>query len=397
MLGLTLGTPAPSYPGPSCSGVFIGPNEQEALYYYERTFSRWAPKTFMWSACAILLSRATDDAALMHLLFAGCLRELVHRGKNRSLSYLTNFHFREGSRLLVDRLRSSEIDHVNSMMAFWLLQLYYRAQWDDEALKSMRNLSASMATYAERYQLLRKLREPCADDGGASPSQSIPSAERGIISQFLIFVAYEDVSPDAGVTAGNFSKLILSDEDSMRTVFAHSRNGSASFFKDRYPPEELMDDIERSKPLEMIMRANILLHKSNEAVKDVDNSTERLRTLLPQIRALKTEYSGLFQLANTSCETIPKVLITTLQAMAVYYALCVHVLNSIARLSGDGFKDQQFLEAQEDLRRWIFRLYSLDSNIFRWRWRWPANVALATTTDEIHRDWLLQKRDRDMD
>ncbi|KAF7520060.1 hypothetical protein G7054_g12893 [Neopestalotiopsis clavispora] len=287
MLGLSLGTPAPNYPGPSCSGVFIGPNEQEALYYYERTFSRWAPKTFMWSACAILLSRATNDAALMHLLFAGCLRELVHRGKNSSLSYLTSFHFREGSRLLVDRLRSSAVDHVNSMMAFWLLQLYYRAQWDDEALRSMRKLSASMATYAERHQLLRELREPCDDDGGASPSHSISSSERGIISQFLIFVAYEDVSPDAGVTAGNFSKLILSDESSMRTVFAHSRNGSASFFKDRYPPEELMDDIERSKPLEMIMRANILLHKANEAVKDVDNSTERLQNLLPQIRALK--------------------------------------------------------------------------------------------------------------
>ncbi|ETS79285.1 hypothetical protein PFICI_09138 [Pestalotiopsis fici W106-1] len=393
----SIGVPSPSPLGPSCSGVFIGPNEQEALYYFETIFARWAPKTFIWSACAVLLSKATNDAVLIHLLFAGCMRELVYRGKNQSLSHLADFHFREGSRLLIDRLRSPDIDHAHSLMAFWLLQLYYRAHWDEKGLVSMQRLSASMATYAKQHQLLRKLRESCNHEGETNPSpHSIPLTDRAVMCQFLIFVVYEDVSPDAGVGAGNLSKLVLSDENSMRAVFAHSRNGSAAFFRDRYPPEELLDDIERSKPLELIMRSNILLYKANEAVKDILNGVELLQNLLPQIHALKIEYSGLFLLADTLCGKNPKMLITTLQAMAIYYALWVHVLDSIACLSTSYSRAQEFDEAQGGLRRWIFQLFNFDSNVFRWRWRWPANVALATTTDEIHRDWLLQKRDKDI-
>lgn len=264
---------------PSRCSILFGPLEQDALYFFENVFSKLSPKTFLWSKLAIVLHHAYDDAIIMHLLLASCLSTVARGHPDHQVLQAAESHFKMGTISFVDRTQEHSYSHAQTFMVFWLLQMTYRAIWDDRSRSAMQNLSTALVDYVHRHHILelfsssRGLFESpsgsassegdfTADSSSLNP---VVIAKKSLFASLLLFTAYEDLDSEFCGSGGQFAELILSGNDTSRSLFACSRNIHADFFGSSYPWEELMDDVERSRPLELHFFANICLNRLNRA------------------------------------------------------------------------------------------------------------------------------------
>ncbi|KAJ9134325.1 hypothetical protein NKR23_g10186 [Pleurostoma richardsiae] len=339
------------------STVLCGPLEQEALYFYENVFGKLSPKTFIWSLLAVVLRYAFDDATTMHLLLAACLAHMSQQREDQATMRSAKLHFDVGSRLLVAGSQADQVDHCRSFINFWFLQLIYRAIWDEQARCAMKKLSASMAQYVQRYGLLDMLQEedrtggPGAGSGKPRYEQALPVAEKGFLARFLLFVAYEDLDSEFCDAGGALSSLILVHGATSDAIFVASQNSHAPFGPD-YPPEELADDIARSKPLEMHFHANLALAQINQLYKQSNPSAQELRDVYDRLQWIRQQYANIFQLAETPCGVGEKLMTTTASVVANFKAVLVYCLRAMAAqpsLSGDSGTAEKLRAAKQDL------------------------------------------------
>lgn len=265
---------------PSPSSVCYGPLEQDALYYFENIFSRLSPKTFLWSAHAILLKYSTDSGALMHLLLASSLSQMSQGYIDQRLLQAAKKHFSCGTGLLVADIQARRIDLCRNMMAFWLLQLTYRTVWDQRAYLAMGKLSASMVSYIQDHKVIQLL---CGAENSFEESVQLSPAEKSIIATFLLFVAYEDLDSQYCNSGGQLSAIVLTDPVVAHTVFTLSRSSQGRFFGTEYPEEELMDDIERSVPLELHLHANMALSNLQQVCREGNPRIQQLHEIASKL------------------------------------------------------------------------------------------------------------------
>lgn len=285
---------------PSRCSVLFGPLEQDALYFFENVFSKCTPKTFLWSKLAILLHHACEDATVMHLLLASCLGTVARSHPDRTVLFTAKSHFTLGTNNFVGGMQEPTCNLAKALMVFWLLQLTYRAIWDDKCLQAMEKLSSAIANYIDKHHLL-KLFDPGESPYGslssgtssvkesAADSLSLPlalPANKSLVASLLLFVAYEDLDSESCGIGGNVSRLVLSGNDTSRSLFACSRNVHADFFGSLYPCEELMDDVERSKPLELHFHANVCLAQLHR-VQASGGDIEKLKGIVIALHRLK--------------------------------------------------------------------------------------------------------------
>ncbi|KAK2777095.1 hypothetical protein CKAH01_12220 [Colletotrichum kahawae] len=279
---------------PSRCSILFGPLEQDALYFFENVFSTLSPKTFLWSKLAIVLHHAYDDAKIMHLLLASCLSAVAQSHSDHLVLQTAKSHFKRGTTIFVDGMQEHSYNHAHTFMAFWLLQLTYRAIGDDKSRSAMKNLSTALVDYAHRHHILglfssnRGLYESLG--GSASYEGDFPAdclnPKKSLLASLLLFTAYEDLDSELRGSGGQFASLILSGDDTSRSLFACSRNIHADFIGSSYPWEELMDDVERSRPLELHFFANTCLNRLNRAhACGID--TEELQKIEENLRKLR--------------------------------------------------------------------------------------------------------------
>ncbi|KAH0441989.1 hypothetical protein CcaCcLH18_01849 [Colletotrichum camelliae] len=340
---------------PSRCSILFGPLEQDALYFFENVFSKLSPKTFLWSKLAIVLHHAYDDAKIMHLLLASCLSAVAQSHSDHLVLQTAKSHFKRGTTIFVDGMQEHSYNHAQTFMAFWLLQLTYRAIGDDKSRSAMKNLSTALVDYAHRHHILglfssnRGLYESLG--GSASYEGDFPAdclnPKKSLLASLLLFTAYEDLDSEFCGSGGQFASLILSGDDTSRSLFACSRNIHADFFGSSYPWEELMDDVERSRPLELHF------------------------------------------FANTSGR---KLIATSYSIVAHFNAVLVCVLVAMTSVTPSESLQRDLVVAKDNLLRVTFRMvtHSPDQPVM-WRNQWPVFVMAKETDDEIHRDWLLQK------
>ncbi|KXH27854.1 hypothetical protein CSIM01_06773 [Colletotrichum simmondsii] len=285
---------------PSRCSVLFGPLEQDALYFFENVFSKCSPKTFLWSKLAILLHHAYDDATVMHLLLASCLSTVARNHPDRTVLTTAKSHFTMGTNSFVDGMQEPICNYTKTLIAFWLLQLTYRAIWDHKCRRAMGKLSSAVADYVHKHHLLEPFDPGECTTGnlsaGTSPEEksgvdslSLPEAtlqNKSLVASLLLFIAYEDLDSENCGFGGNVSRLVLSGDDTSRSLFACSRNVHADFFGSLYPCEELMDDVERSKPLELHFFANICLDRLHRAqASGIDE--DQLKGIVTTLRRLR--------------------------------------------------------------------------------------------------------------
>ncbi|KAL0765583.1 hypothetical protein CaCOL14_011807 [Colletotrichum acutatum] len=390
---------------PSRCSILFGPLEQDALYFFENVFSKCSPKTFLWSKLAILLHHAYDDATVMHLLLASCLSTVARNHPDRTVLTTAKSHFTMGTNRFVDGMQEPICDHAKTLMAFWLLQLTYRAIWDDKCRRAMKKLSSAVADYVRKHHFLNLLdsgeRTPWDLSGGTSPgtessvdllSFHLPILpNKSLVASLLLFIAYEDLDSESCGIGGDISRLILSGDDTSRSLFACSRNVHADYFGSLYPCEELTDDVERSKPLELHFFANICLDRLHR-VQASGTDEDQLNGIVTMLHRLREEYSAIFRLAEAPNPADAKLITGSYSIVSHFHAVLVSVLVAMASASSSESIQRDLAAAKDDLLRVIFRMVTQKADRpFMWRNQWAVFIMARQTDDAIHRDWLLQK------
>ncbi|KXH63495.1 hypothetical protein CNYM01_05449 [Colletotrichum nymphaeae SA-01] len=390
---------------PSRCSVLFGPLEQDALYFFENVFSKCSPKTFLWSKLAILLHHAYDDATVMHLLLASCLGTVARNHPDRTVLTTAKSHFRMGTNSFVNGIQEPMCDHTKTLMVFWLLQLTYRAIWDDKSRRAMKKLSSAVADYVRKHCLLNLLhsgeRTPWDLSGGTSPgtesnvdwlSFNLPILpNKSLTASLLLFIAYEDLDSESCGIGGDVSRLVLCGDDTSRSLFACSRNVHADYFGSLYPCEELMDDVERSKPLELHFFANVCLDRLHRAqASGIDE--DQLNGIVTTLHRLREEYSAIFRLTEAPNPADAKLITASYSIVSHFHAVLVSALISMASASPSESIQRDLAVAKNDLLRVIFRMVTQKPDRpFMWRNQWAVFIMARETNDAIHRDWLLQK------
>ncbi|OIW24477.1 hypothetical protein CONLIGDRAFT_718415 [Coniochaeta ligniaria NRRL 30616] len=382
---------------PSSCSVLFGPLEQDALYFYENVFATLSPKSFLWSSLAILLRYGYDHAMIMHLLLASCLGQMSQGRADEATRRATRSHFEAGTRLLIASLRAEKPDHCQSIMAFWLVQLTYASIWDRKASLAMDKLSISITQYVKKHHLLDLILDKdhlrggsVRDSGGLCQSPS--SAVRSVLARFLLFAAYEDLDAEFCDSGGYLSSLVLTGDEIAERVFVCSQSSQSQFFGATYPLEELMDDVERSTPLELHVYANVALGQLNRIRKRGCPTVEQLESLRSHLQAVKQRYLSIFHLAETPHTEGKGLMITTYNIIAHFNAVLICILNAMVPLSGDQDVAQELEAAKQGL------LYCVWHSSLNGRGRplmprnqWPVFIAAIEADDVIHADWLLKK------
>ncbi|KAK1470671.1 hypothetical protein CCUS01_00786 [Colletotrichum cuscutae] len=403
---------------PSRCSILFRPLEQDALYFFENVFSKCSPKTFLWSKFAILLHHAYDDATVMHLLLASCLGTVARDHPDRTVLTTAKFHFTMETNSFVDGMQEPICNHTKTLMTFWLLQLTYRAIWDDKCRRAMKKLSSAVADYVRKHRLVdlfdaeesplrNLLSSPSSEEKSAVDSVSslaLP-ANRSLVASLLLFIAYEDLDSESCGIGGNVSRLVLSGDGASRSLFACSRNVHADYFGSLYPCEELMDDVERSKPLELHFFANICLdrlHRAQASIIDEDELNGIVTTLhhpmldwpitAADFRGAEQEYPAIFRLAEAPNPADAKLITASYSIVIHFHAVLVSVLIAMASASPSESIQQDLAVAQNDLLRVIFRMVTQrPERPFMWRNQWAVFIMARQTDDAVHRDWLVQK------
>ncbi|KAL2877143.1 hypothetical protein SGCOL_007536 [Colletotrichum sp. CLE4] len=286
---------------PSRCSILFDPLEQDALYFFENVFAKCSPKTFLWSKLAILLHHAYDDATVMHLLLASCLGTVARNHPDRMVLTSAKSHFKMGTSKFIDRTQDPTCNYTKILMAFWLLQLTYRAIWDDKCRRAMKKLSSAMADYIHKHRLLKLFHpgeSPIGNlSGSTSPGKNsvfdtlsihlVMPANKSLVASLLLFIAYEDLDSETCGFGGDVSRLVLSGDDTSRSLFACSRNVHVDFFGSLYPCEELMDDLERSKPLEFHFFANVCLDRLHRLRASSGDDVDKLKGIVTTLHRLR--------------------------------------------------------------------------------------------------------------
>ncbi|WYZ43356.1 hypothetical protein EsH8_VI_001055 [Colletotrichum jinshuiense] len=203
-------------------------------------------------------------------------------------------HFQAGTHLLVPSLQAEDIDHCTNLMAFWLMQLTYCAVWDQKACFSMKKLSSSISNYVEKHQLLGMFRDQESEGRLSTMPFSVPS-KKSTLARFLLFAAYEDLDSEFCDAGGKLASLVLGCEETSETLFITAQDSQVQFFGSKYPADELMDDIERSEPLEFHFRANLAMCRANHLFKQREVDMDELVKLdiyMQNIRKVRQGYSS---------------------------------------------------------------------------------------------------------
>ncbi|KAK1526669.1 hypothetical protein CPAR01_13197 [Colletotrichum paranaense] len=360
---------------PSRCSILFGPLEQDALYFFENVFSKCSPKTFLWSKLAILLHHAYDDATVMHLLLASCLGTVARNHPNRSVLTTAKSHFTMGTNSFVDGMQQPICNHTKTLMAFWLLQLTYRAIWDDKCRRAMKKLSSAVADYVRKHRLLNLFdaeesplrdlssstspEEKSAVDSVSSPL-ALP-ANRSLVASLLLFIAYEDLDSESCGIGGKVSRLVLSGDDASRSLFACSRNVHADYFGDH-------------------------------ATSSTRDPTLDWPIIAADFRGAEQDYSAIFLLADAPNPADTKLITASYSIVSHFHAVLVCVLVTMASASPSEQIQRDLAVAKDGLIRVIFRMITQrPDRPFMWRNQWAVFVMAREINDAIHRDSLLQK------
>lgn len=95
------------------------------------------------------------------------------------------------------------------------------------------------------------------------------------------------MAPEFSIAGGELSDFILSDENLSSSIFSLSRTCHEHYFGSAYPAAELVDDMERSKPLELNLHAPIALQQMNRHRKRDEPTVAELMAILDSAKAIK--------------------------------------------------------------------------------------------------------------
>ncbi|KAJ5097860.1 hypothetical protein N7532_004861 [Penicillium argentinense] len=405
--------PTPLYPPLSVNEIACA--NSLTLTEHDRNYFQYFPsssivyyymKGWHWSSfCYLYEGPAATNKVIMRMILALAASDmhrhgLVVRSPGRPTAddhgrYHYSLAVKEFRQLLEAPRRNVSVEELEIIFATMFLMVTYEWQFGHSVRHLQLHLHGVRSLVESHPQLFR-LKDVndvflSSENEAASPDDRTSSKVSFIPEQFLLWILYIDAScRPMGLTESLNDYAIQSKNPALHPDHLHrcARLWGRCFWGEQYPDQEVLDDIENYRALELLHAGFCMRHRTWRVLVDNEAGTDPTDSLFQEILATRDKFSDLFITARFAGPVSARRTLNTIyMAVCTFYAqillhrrlLCVDTSpTTIHRQATMGIIDiarKQFASDARPLRRL----------------HWPLLMAIIETDDASHRVWIRQR------
>ncbi|OQD87826.1 hypothetical protein PENANT_c005G02551 [Penicillium antarcticum] len=299
-------------------------------------------------------------------------------------------------RQLLETPRQVSLDEVETVFATVFLMI----AWEWQFGHSVRHLQLHLQgvrSLLETHPQLFRIKD--VNDMFLSPGPGSPSDEPGTVAkvsfipeQFLLWILYIDSScQPMGLTESLNDYVAKSGNPALQPDHLHrcARLWGRCFWGEQYPDEEVLDDIENYRALELLHDGFCLRHRTWKALVDSAAGTaDSADVIFREILTIREKFSDLFITARFSAGVSARRTVNTVyMAVSTFYA---QVILHRRLLRVDAFPAAIHQQATAGIIDIAQKQFLSDPNLLR-RLHWPLLMALIEINDPTQQAWLRQR------
>ncbi|EPS32981.1 hypothetical protein PDE_07942 [Penicillium oxalicum 114-2] len=369
------------------------------VYYYMKG---WQWSTFWY----LYQGPAATNKVIMRMLLAIAASDmhrqgLVVRSPGRPTAddhgrYHYSLAVKEFRQLLEAPRESVSVAELEIIFATMFLMVTYEWQFGHSIRHLQLHLHGIRSLLESHPQLFRvrnvddMLMLPDAAEG-SSVRESEPAKVSFISEQFLLWTLYVDAScGPMGLTESLNDFVIQSQNPALHPdhLYRCARLWARCFWGEQYPDQEVLDDNENYRALELIHAGFCFRHRTWKVFVESGTGVETSESLLREMLSTRDRFSDLFITARIAGGVSARRTLHTIHmGVCTFYAQIIFHRRLLCPNSPPGPLHKQALAGIVDVAR---KQYTSDPRLLR-RLQWPLLMAVIEMGDPSQREWLRQR------
>ncbi|OJK01388.1 hypothetical protein ASPACDRAFT_1898336 [Aspergillus aculeatus ATCC 16872] len=399
---------------PSLSGTDFPCSNALVLTEHDRKYFQYFPsssvvfyymKNWQWSSfCYLYQGPARVSRVIMRMILALSASDMYRNGLVvRSPGRPTaedhgRFHYgmavKEFRQMLETPKPQVSLAEMEMIFATMFLMVAYEWQFGHclrHLQLHLQGVRSLLETHPELFES-KDFDEVMLSMDADPPVGDVSSRVSFIPEQFLLWIIYVDINRRVlATTNDSLTDYVLnSNKPALHPDQLHrsARLWSRCFWGKQYPDQEIADDMENYRGLELIHTGFILWHKAWKCLGDPADSAYTPDTLYAEILSVRDRFSDLLVTAKISgAGSTRRTLNTIYMAVSNFYALILFHRHLLSPSQAPAALHRQALTG---ILENTHKQYAVDPRLLR-RLHWPLLMALIETEDPIQRDWLRQR------
>ncbi|CAG7954649.1 unnamed protein product [Penicillium olsonii] len=381
-------------------------DRQYFQYFPSSSLVHYYMKGWKWSSfCHLYEGPAASNKVIMRMILAIAACDMHRNGLvTRSPGRPTaddhgRYHYGlavKEFRQLLETPRQVSLDEVETVFATVFLMI----AWEWQFGHSVRHLQLHLQgvrSLLETHPRLFRIKD--MNEMFLAPEIQTPSNENSTVArvsfipeQFLLWILYIDAScRPTGLTESLNDWVVQSGNPALHPdhLYRCARLWGRCFWGEQYPDEEVLDDIENYRALELLHAGFCLRHKTWKVlVESAAGTAAPKESLLREIMAIREKFSDLFITARfAGSVSARRTLNTIYMGVCTFYAQALLYRRLLCVNAPPAALDKQATAAIIDISQ---KQFISDPKLLR-RLHWPLLMAVIETGDITHQAWLRQR------
>lgn len=383
--------------------VLSGHDQKYFQYFPSSSLVFYYMKSWQWSSfCYLYQGPAATNKVIMRMILALSASDmhrngLIVRSPGRPTA---EDHGRYHYGLAVKEFRQSLVSprqispaELEVIFATMFLMVTYEWQYGNcvrHLQLHLQGVRSLLETHPELFQI-KDVNNVLLSVESEPPNES-ESRVSFIPEQLLLWILYIDVScQPMGLTESLYAYVLRSGNPALHPdrLYRCARVWGRCFWGKQYPDQEVSDDMENYRALELLhMGVSLRYRHWQLLVNNVPDSGYQAESLFNEIMAARDKYSDLFITAKfAGPASMRRTLNTINMAVSTFYA---QLLLHRRLLCPSQAPRTLHRHALSNILELIHKQYAYEPRLMR-RLHWPLLMAIIETEDAVQREWLRQR------
>ncbi|KAJ5772565.1 hypothetical protein N7520_003094 [Penicillium odoratum] len=370
-------------------------------YFPSSSIVHYYMKGWDWSSLGYLYQGpAATNKVIMRMILALSASDMYRHGLAvRSPGRPTaedhgRFHYslavKEFRQLLETPRRQVSVAELEIIFATMFLMVVYEWQFGNSVRHLQLHLHGVRSLLESHPQLFR-IKDVndvflTADDDPTSLEDAVAAKVSFIPEQFLLWM----LSRPMGLTESLYDYVMQSNNPALHPDHLHrcARLWGRCFWGKRYPDQQVLDDIENYRALELLHAGFTLRHRTWKVLVDSGSAPDTAESLFREIISTRDKYSDLFITAKFAGAVSARRTLNT-----IYMAVCTFHAQILAHrrlLCVDSLPAAIHRQATAGIIDIARKQYAADPRLLR-RLHWSLLMAVIETDDANQQVWLRQR------
>ncbi|KAJ5256751.1 hypothetical protein N7478_012855 [Penicillium angulare] len=382
------------------------PDQKYFQYFPSSSIVYYYMKGWHWSSFSYLYQGpAATNKVIMRMILALSASDmhrhgLVVRSPGRPTAedhgrYHYSLAVKEFRQLLETPRREVSVDELEIIFATMFLMVTYEWQFGHSVRHLQLHLHGVRSLLESHPQLFRikDINEVflTEEDDDSSPEDMVASKVSFIPEQFLLWMLYIDAScGPMGLSESLFDYVLQSKNPALNPDHLHkcARLWGRCFWGNQYPDQEVLDDIENYRALELLHAGFSFRYRIWRTLVGSGAESDTAESLYRDIVSTRDKFTDLFITAKFAGAVSARRTLNT-----IYMGVCTlysQILLHRRLLCPDDPPASIHRQATAGIIDITRKQFTADPRLL-WRLHWPLLMALIETDSTENRVWLRQR------